>query len=196
MALTAWQSLWKLKNPKRFQVYGLPEENPYTDRDLEEEIEAHKWWLRHGTSGPDSNFREGGSIVSIPGADYVWPDDRWFEEDNAPSWTYGRYDRGYRNVPSASMGGGPSDLAESKAAAVPRKGFLGRGLNTKAFWEAMAEQEPYVDQTTAPPGGFVGESRVQGPVGTGKITPYGVAGGAESLAEYIKRIKKEGGLIA
>jgi hypothetical protein len=70
------------------------------------------------------------------------------------------------------------------------------GLNSKAFWEAMAEQEPYVDQTTAPPGGFVGESRVQGPVGTGKITPYGVAGGAESLAEYLKRIKKEGGLIA
>ena len=104
--------------------------------------------------------------------------------------------RKYKRSSAYRMGGGPSDLAESKAAAVPDKGFLGRGLNSKAFWEAMAEQEPYVDQTTAPPGGFVGESRVQGPVGTGKITPYGVAGGAESLAEYIKRIKKEGGLMA
>ena len=104
--------------------------------------------------------------------------------------------RKYKRSSAYRMGGGPSDLAESKAAAVPGKGFLGRGLNSKAFWEAMAEQEPYVDQTTAPPGGFVGESRVQGPVGTGKITPYGVAGGAESLAEYIKRIKKEGGLMA
>ena len=154
------------------------------------------WWNKWQSPEEERRNRLRGSIVSIPGADQVAPGAREFERENAPSWTKGRYDRGYRNVPSASMGGGPSDLAESKAAAVPRKGFLGRGLNTKAFWEAMAEQEPYVDQTTAPPGGFVGESRVQGPVGTGKITPYGVAGGAESLAEYIKRIKKEGGLIA
>ena len=97
----------------------------------------------------------------------------------------------------AAAAGGPgwgSGMAPSTMAAASGQGT--GGLNTKAFWEAMAEQEPYVDQTTAPPGGFVGESRVQGPVGTGKIAPLGVTGGAESLAAYLKRIKKEGGLIA
>jgi len=154
------------------------------------------WWNKWQSPEEERRNRLRGSIVSIPGADQVAPGAREFERENAPSWTKGRYDRGPSIVPSASMGGGPSDLAESKAAAVPRKGFLGRGLNTKAFWEAMAEQEPYVDQTTAPPGGFVGESRVQGDVGSGVIAPLGVTGGKESLAAYLKRIKKEGGLIA
>ena len=190
MAGTWWKTLWRRENPN----LPVPLENPY-----EEEEGIEEWWV--GKRADEEARRQHrnrlrGSIVSIPGADQVVPDAREFERSHAPSWTYGRYDRGYRNVPSASMGGGPSDLAESKAAAVPRKGFLGRGLNTKAFWEAMAEQEPYVDQTTAPPGGFVGESRVQGDVGSGVIAPLGVTGGKESLAAYLKRIKKEGGLIA
>ena len=91
----------------------------------------------------------------------------------------GKYARSWKEI--YPMAGKPTVQHEGTHGLL-NKSTSGRGLNTKAFWEAMAEQEPYVDQTTAPPGGKVGRTTAY------ETQPYNVAGGLSGLEEWKKRL--------